>query len=90
NVLSSAPWKSYHNGLTPYYTHRVRGENVNSVVVAGSFGEIITFNGMTWKSHWNQTQLQQANFYGVAFRNKTIIAVGEIPGRAIVVRGYGK
>jgi hypothetical protein len=86
SIASSGAWQPLHPGLTQYYTGAVRGSNINDVAVCGSFGELLHFNGFSWKSY--RTQVGTGFEYGrVVIRGGLIVAVGFNSSRAAVVIG---
>ncbi len=87
-VVNSSPvWRGSVNVITTYYTFAVRGNSVNDLFVVGSYGEVLHFNGSTWKSFREQTQLSYGSYTSVAVRGNLVIAVGYEGNRAVVARG---
>jgi len=87
SIESIGPWQWLHPGVTQYYTYAIRGTQLNDFVVCGSFGEVLHFNGVTWKSFRDVTGIAQGTYYGIALRENLIVAVGYDSPRAIVARG---
>ncbi len=65
-----------------YYTRRVRGSMFNDVFVAGDFGLIAHYNGVSWY-HW-QNQAA-AIWYSCSYRDGLFMAVGQTPDQKGVV-----
>jgi hypothetical protein len=87
DVSSSTPWNHYPPGeVTNYYSQAIRGSARNDVVVVGDFGEIVHFNGMTWKNYLSQTRIN-GSYYGVSIKGNIIIAVGQVQNRGVVAVG---
>ena len=80
-------WAGGPNIFTTRYTFAVRGNDINDVVAVGGQGEIIHFNGMTWKSYYDVTKLGYGNYYSVAIKGSIIVAVGQESPRAVVAIG---
>ena len=77
--LKDKQWHQVQNA-TQYYSYRIRGVAINDITVVGGFGEIVHFNGASWKSYINQTRLS-GNYYSLDMTNDLIVAVGN-HGRA--------
>lgn len=87
NCLSQANWENEPLDITTYYTHRIRGEHVNNVAAAGGFGEVLHFNGASWKSYFPTTMLTNGNYKGVAIQGDIIVAVGLDNPKAVIAIG---
>lgn len=70
------PWKR-DVSFPQLYKHAIRGQAVNDVVVAGSFGLLSHFNGLNWK-HYSGGTLPSAStaYRGVAIHVNIIVATG--------------
>jgi hypothetical protein len=81
-------WQTYPPGsLTNYHTHKIKGNSINDVVAVGSFGEIVHFNGYTWKNYYNVTQLNSGAYYSVDIKDDLIITTGYLNSRAVIAIG---
>jgi len=71
-------WKLFSNVPSNYFCDRVRGNNYNDIVVCGSFGELLHFNGLEWKSYLNK---ELPFFYGryrsLDIKRNVVCAVGD-------------
>ena len=47
--FQNGAWISMVNGLPPIFANRVRGNGDNDLVVAGDFGVVAHFNGVSWQ-----------------------------------------
>ena len=65
------------------YTRRVRGVTPQDVFVAGDFGLVAHFNGMSWRVF---PEVAAALYYSCDYRQNRMIAVGERSGHAVVLR----
>lgn len=90
NILSNIPWQSFESGITPYYIYSIRGQSENDIVAVGSFGELLHYNGRSWKSFRDLPGFHNLELYAVDIKGNVICAVGYIGSRACVVRGYRK
>ena len=83
-TLSDPAWHS--QSLSPYTIHAVRGNGSNDIFMCGAFGEVLHFNGVSWKSY--QTQIGVAALYvGLAVRGNTVVMVGQNNGQAVITIG---
>ncbi len=78
NLSNAGYWRDITQGITPYYTHLIRGTGLNDVVVGGSFGELLHFNGSTWYSYKGR-ELPEfiGNYFSVGIKGNTVCAVGQ-------------
>jgi hypothetical protein len=83
--LGSSTWT--RNDATGYTTYKVRGNGVNDVFACGAYGEMIHYNGISWKSYMTQTYLFYGMFWSLAVTNTIVIAVGENNQQAVVYIG---
>jgi len=85
--LSDNEWKNNPLDITTYYTESVRGNHQNDVFVVGAFGEVLHYNGNSWRSYREQTALTAGSYMSVAFKGDCIVAVGEDSQKAVILRG---
>ena len=78
DLSSSNSWQNITLGITPYYTHAIRGTGLNDIVVGGSFGELLHFDGSTWYSYKGR-ELPDfiGNYFAVGIKGNVICAVGQ-------------
>ncbi len=88
NNLDKSPWSVYAPGVvTTYMSSRVRGTAINDVFVAGSFKELVHFNGETWYNYRDQIPNGFGALGGLAVSQHLVIAVGLEGQPAIAVVG---
>jgi len=85
--MRSGPWQWLHPGVTPYYTYAIRGNDVNDIFICGSYGELLHFNGMQFRSHQNVPGFSALEFYELSCRNNLVVVVGYVQPRAVAVIG---
>lgn len=85
--LSDQRWRNGARDITTFYAEAIRGNALNDVYVAGDFGELLHFNGSTWKSYREQTGLQAGLFHAISLKGSQVFAVGENNSRAIIALG---
>ena len=90
NIGTQSPWQSLHSGLTPFYIYAVRGNDINDIVVCGSFGELIHFNGVSWRSFQRIPGFSNTELYEIAIYNNLVVAVGYAQTRAVAIIGRRK
>jgi hypothetical protein len=86
SIITQDAWQELSLDITQYYTYSVNANEVNDVVICGSYGEMLHFNGSTWKSYMGQTYMD-GEYYRVAIRNNIVIAVGYNASRATILMG---
>ena len=69
------------------YSNMIRGSAINNIFVTGAFGELVHFNGISWRSYTSQTGLSNGQFYSIAVQGNLVFAVGENSPLAVVARG---
>ncbi len=74
--LSESYWHNNNFDITSYYIFRIRGEDINEVFAVGGFGEVLHFNGKSWKSFYRLTH-SNGNYYSVSIYHGIVCAVGE-------------
>jgi len=85
DIESSSEWKAFHYGLTNYHIEDIRGNDLNDVVAYGSFGELLHFNGLSWKSYLDETYMNGA--WGGTIKENIICCVGLENNKAIITIG---
>jgi hypothetical protein len=85
--LTDSTWKNGPLDITHYGTSGIRGNDINDVFVAGSFGEFLHFNGVSWKSYINDTGLSNGGYGRVAVENNLVVTVGLNNNQALVLFG---
>jgi hypothetical protein len=88
DVEDSSPWQNFQPGLTQYGMSCVRGSGVNDVMVFGSFGNNLHYNGVSWRNLHNQTFLDDGSFVNVDVRGDFLVAVGLNRGKGVVLFGW--
>ena len=77
--LNDSAWVVYPPGVvTSAGSWGVRGSDINDVFVAGSFGEVVHFNGVSWRSYFERHHLPTGALGPVAVTEHLVIAVGHL------------
>ena len=84
-TLSDSYWQKYDT-ITGYSINRVRGTAINNVTLAGGGGELLHYNGYTFKSYINQTAIN-GNYYSIGMNNNLIVAIGDDGSQAVITLG---
>jgi hypothetical protein len=82
------PWR-LDSGHPLVYKFCIRGLAVNDIVIGGSFGLIIHFNGSTWR-HFTGSEVPSffGSFTSVAIHSRLVVAVGDYEnGKAVALVG---
>jgi len=85
--LDQALWKDTRPSSAVWHIYKLRGRALNDIVTAGGGGEILHYNGKTWKSYYDETRLSSGNYYSIAIRGNMVIAVGENAPQAVILMG---
>lgn len=86
----NTPWiPAFGRELTPHYLRDVEGNAKNDVFAVGDYGEVLHYNGVSWRSFRTETGLPSGSYFRVAMRGNLVVAVGIGPTtqEAIVLRG---
>jgi hypothetical protein len=84
-MLSDSLWRVYPSGqVTSYHSGGVRGSAVNDVFVAGSFREVVHFNGVSWHRYGNLLPGSSGSFGPVAIKGGLMVTVGLVSPQALV------
>lgn len=87
NVQFTSPWVWLSPEVSNYYLYGIRGQDTNDVMVCGAFGELIHYNGSTWKSYINETRISYGALSRVDFRENIVVAVGYDSPKAVITIG---
>jgi hypothetical protein len=69
-----------------YALNSVRGNDINDIFIAGAFGEVLHFNGVSWKSYIDETYIN-GNYYKISVKGDVAIAVGLDNPNAVIAVG---
>ena len=86
SINTATTWKAGIPEATPYFTNAIRGNASNDIVIAGAYGDLVHYNGSTWKSYQPQTSVV-GNFWALAMKGNMVIAVGDDGARAYIAVG---
>ena len=87
--LGNPVWNRYDPGeVTRYGSATVYGQALNDVFVAGSFLELVHFNGSSWYSYENEIPFTGGALGGVSIKHDVAIVVGYLnDGKALTIIG---
>ncbi len=85
--LSDSTWKNGQFDISSYYIYGIRGNGINDIVATGGVGELLHFNGNTWKSYFSETKLSDGNYNAIAIKNNILVAVGQNGSNAVILMG---
>jgi len=77
-------YKKY-NDLPNIFFRRIRGNDINDIMLTGDFGTLAHFNGQYWKQFTNLNEIDM--FYSLDYKNQYAIAVGEDNSKAVIFKG---
>jgi hypothetical protein len=76
------------NEFPPYYKDRIRGIEVNDVVVSGSNGLLSHYNGVTWYHYqFNELPYFEGRLLDVEIKGNTVVSCGWKEQRSIITIG---
>lgn len=87
NINATTEWDWLHPDVTNYYLYVIRGQDTNDLFACGAFGEIIHFNGSTWKSFISETAISNGAFNNLDFKKNLVVAVGYANPKAVITIG---
>ncbi len=77
HLLKEEIWNASLDSITGYYTGSVRGVGINDIMLAGAFGEVLHYNGISWKSYKGNALPDEANLMKkVSYKRDTVCMVG--------------
>ena len=85
NKLSDNSWRNKPFDITKFFIEKIRGNNINDIFAVGGVGEILHYNGISWKSYFNTTKLSNGNYYSIAVKDNLVLAVGEDNPKAVLI-----
>ena len=68
HLLSDSFWLNDIFSITTYSINRISASAINDIIATGGAGEVIHFNGYSWKSYIENTQLISGNYYGCSIK----------------------
>lgn len=80
-------WGGPGLSVTKYTSSAIRGNHANDVFVVGAYGDVLHYNGKSWRSYRDETGLAAGAYTEVAVKGDLVIAVGYEGRRAVVLRG---
>jgi hypothetical protein len=86
SISQSTKWEGGPNTVTKYYSLAIRGNASNDMFLAGAYGDLVHYNGSTWKSFQSQAASVD-NFWGLAIKGNLVVAAGAWGDRAVVAVG---
>jgi hypothetical protein len=87
NLLTENTWSNQYFNITNYNANCIRGNDTNDIVVVGSFGEVLHYNGKRWRSFRDETGLPNGEYLSVVIKDNKIIAVGYDGLKAVILVG---
>lgn len=84
-LLSEPRWSGGPLMITEYFSSDVTGIDTNDIFIVGAFGDVLHYNGSTWRQY---AELRQSgSLFIVDFKRNTMGAAGYVGNRALVIRG---
>lgn len=87
--LNDSSWKDYVLKYTHHSIERIKGNGINDVFMVGSYGEVLHFNGVSWKSYISETYID-GGYGGLDVKGNIIAISGGVGQSGIVLIGKRK
>jgi hypothetical protein len=88
NSLDNSSWSVYPSGVvTSYMSGGVRGTGMNDVFVAGSFFEIVHYNGSSWHNYKDVISFTDGAVGRIAVKGNLMVTVGLSGQNAVAIIG---
>jgi hypothetical protein len=89
NELGVSDWDSELDSLTNYYSHSIRGKEINDIIISGAYNDVLHYNGVNWKGYRGKINNSQTGILEkVAMKNGTVCIVGQNNPAAVLYLGY--
>ena len=86
--LNDPSWSVYPSGeVTSYASSAIYGQGLNDIFVAGSFMEVVHYNGSTWYKYKDKIPFGNGALGGISFKGNTVAIVGYIDQQAVAIIG---
>ncbi len=76
HLIQDSSWNNKVLDITTFTTTSMRGNNTNDVVGVGAFGDLVHFNGLSWKNNYSEPLLNNGSYTDVAMRGDLVVASG--------------
>jgi hypothetical protein len=87
NSLSDSVWRNGPLDITRKEITKIKANGLNDVFAVGAFGEVLHYNGVSWKSYLNESTGIDGSYTSIAVKNNLIVIVGEDENKAIIQIG---
>ena len=84
--LSQSTWQKDSVDTVDFFSC-IRGNAWNDFFVAGGYGQLLHFNGKSWRSYQNVLGLQQGGIASIAVKGNLMIGVGYLGSKAVAFVG---
>ncbi len=82
--LSDSLWNGDPLDQTSYYEHAIMGNDINDIFVVCAFGEILHFNGYSWKNYQLESPLFNGTLLNLATSKDVTVIVGRKNSEAVI------
>ncbi|MFZ1517974.1 MAG: glucosyl transferase [Ignavibacteriaceae bacterium] len=87
DIESNKGWTPVWQGITEYYTNSIDGNSLNDIIICGSFGEVLHYNGSSWLSYKDDPQVESNTYGTVKIKDDLITIVGRSLSKAVITIG---
>ncbi|MDP3150718.1 MAG: glucosyl transferase [Ignavibacteria bacterium] len=86
--LTDYLWKNEALDITTFSTYSLRGNDVNDVIGVGAYGDVVHFNGVSWKNDYTDPVFNnQPYLASVSIKNNLVVTVGIENRQAVLIKG---
>ena len=86
--LSINKWIDNGFNITHYATTKIRGNDINDVFAVGAFGEILHFNGFSWKSYLSELGIFSGSYGSLDIKENLVAITGFESAKAKITIGH--
>ena len=87
SMLSDSIWRNEPLDITHYGTSKIRGNGINDAFVVGAFGEILHYNGFSWKSFLPELGTFNGSYGSLDIRGNLVAITGFESAKAKITIG---
>lgn len=85
--LPDSVWRNEPLDITHYGTSKIRGNGINDVFVVGAFGEILHYNGFSWKSFLPELGTFNGSYGSLDIKGNLVAITGLESAKAKITLG---
>jgi hypothetical protein len=88
SIESGEEWHKYSPGvINNYFSLAIDGTGLNDIVITGFEGEVIHYNGNSWKNYTTEFSNPASYYRSVQLKDNLFVAVGRSGHKAAILIG---